>query len=57
MNDANSGVAHRPGHRDAADRVGPVEHDDRDARLLRRLEDQAERADVGVERAPMSWMS
>ena len=44
MNDANLGVAHRAGERDAADRVGPVEHDHRVPRSpCGRLQHQPER--------------
>ena len=41
-------MANRPGDFHAADRIGPIEHDNFDVVLGPRFQDQAERADVRV---------
>ena len=52
MNEANSSSLQRAGDLAAPDRVGAVENQDVLAALLGRLQDQAERRDVGVEPSP-----
>ena len=42
-------LQHRSLHRDAAERIGPVEHHEGDARLRRRLHRVGHRGDVGID--------